>query len=74
MLFLYLTGGDNEYVFLLFTQAADGQLGGSEGSPLPKLSGLISCDIAILSLRHPISHNPGRLALPQNGALPPPGI
>ena len=39
-----------------------------------KLSGPISRDIAILSLRYPISRDTfsGRLALPQIGAIPPP--
>ena len=38
------------------------------------LSGPISRDTAILSLRYPISRDTfsGRLALPQNGAIPPP--
>ena len=38
-----------------------------------QLSGPISRDIAILSLRYPISRDTfsGRLALPQNGAIPP---
>ena len=38
------------------------------------LSGPISCDIAIPSLRYPISRDSfkGRLALPQNGAIPSP--
>ena len=40
-----------------------------------KLSGPISRDTAILWLRYPISHDAfsGRLALPQNGAIPPLG-
>ena len=38
------------------------------------LSGPISRDTAILSLRYPISRDTfsARLALPQNGAIPPP--
>ena len=40
----------------------------------PSLSGPISRDTAILSLRYPISRDTfsGRLASPQNGAIPPP--
>ena len=40
-----------------------------------RLSGPISRDTAILSLRYPISRDTflGRLALPQNGAIPPLG-
>ena len=39
-----------------------------------QLSGPISRDTAILSLRYPISRDTfsGRVALPQNGAIPPP--
>ena len=50
----------------------------SRESPVQKskylLSGPISRDIAVLSLRYPISRDTfqGRLALPQNGAIPPP--
>ena len=42
--------------------------------PRVLLSGPISPDIAILSLRYPISRDTssGRLALPQNGMIPPP--
>ena len=41
----------------------------------PELSGPISRDTAILSLRYPISRDTfsGRFALPQNGAIPPLG-
>ena len=56
-------------------------LGGSENLHLHlhfsicALSGAISHDNAILSLRYPISRDTfsGRLALPQNGAMPPLG-
>ena len=43
-------------------------------TPQQSLSGPISRDTAILSLRYPISRDtfPGRLALPQNGAIHPP--
>ena len=44
-----------------------------ECAPNKNLSGPISRDTAILSLRYPISRDTflGRLALPQNGAIPP---
>ena len=67
----YLCGHFGVY-FLLFGNSGKG--GSIQGRLGQGLSGPISRDTAILSLRYPISRDTfsGRLALPQNGAMHPP--
>ena len=60
----------------VLSASRDGMISGQKFGSKLQLSGPISCDIAILSLRYPISRDSfsGRLALPQKGAIPLPPL